>query len=157
MDTVEIERRFLVPSIEGINLSQFEKLDIVQSYIETRGLVTRVRIVGRQAFLTMKGPKVDGQCDEFEYEIPYEDGMKLSEKYCGEKVVRKSRYLIPNGSTTIELDVFHGDLAGLVIAEVEVDSISENIEIPEWFGEEITTNNFYSNYSLATVKFLDIC
>ena len=157
MSTVEIERRFLIPEVGSLDLPKFEKLEIVQSYIETKGLVTRVRVVGKKAFLTMKGPKVEGQCDEFEYEIPYEDGMKLSEKYCGSRVVSKTRYLIPNGETTIELDVFHGDLEGLVIAEVEVDSISETIDIPKWFGEEITNNNFYSNYSLATVKYLDLC
>lgn len=147
----EIERRFLVPSIAEIELTKFEKFEIVQSYIETKGLVTRVRIFGTSAYLTMKGPKVDGACDEFEYAIPYEHAVVLADKYC-ERVIRKTRYVIPNGISTIELDVFHGHLEGLVIAEIELDSIDEDIELPKWFGKEITEDHSFSNYNLAGLK-----
>jgi adenylate cyclase len=147
----EIERRFLVPSIAEIELSKFEKFDIIQSYIETKGLVTRVRTFGTSAYLTMKGPKVDGACDEFEYAIPYEHAVVLAEKYC-DRVIKKSRYIIPNGSSTIELDVFHGHLEGLVIAEIELDSIDEDVELPKWLGQEITDDHNYSNYNLAARK-----
>ena len=147
---MEIERRFLADTSD-LDLSAYEKFDIVQSYIETEGLVTRIRIVGTSAFLTMKGPKKDGACDEFEYPIPFEDAVKLSEKYCS-RVIKKTRYLIPNGPHTIELDVFHGHLEGLVIAEIELDDISEVVSIPKWFGSEITNDNTFSNYALSVKK-----
>ena len=86
--------------------------------------------------------------NEFEYEIPRDDAELLIKKYCS-SYLTKRRYTIPHGDLEIELDVFTGSMAGLVIAEIELPTKNTKFDIPEWFGKEITEDRFYSNRSIA--------
>lgn len=144
----EIERRFLITSPLPFEPYKYESKFISQSYIKTEGLVTRVRVSGDEAFLTLKGPRIEGTCDEFEYAIPVQDAKIIIERYCT-STVEKTRYYIPHGDKTIELEVFAGKLGGLIIAEVELKAIDEEFTIPVWFGREITDDHSYSNFELS--------
>lgn len=144
----EIERKFLVKG-EFRHLST-EYYEITQAYISVEPQKTiRLRITDKKAFLTIKTPLLPNSLrrNEWEYEIPVEDaGQMLS--ICVPGKIFKTRYLIPAGERKFEVDVFHGLNEGLVIAEIELGSETENFDKPEWLGEEVTGNPRYYNSNL---------
>ncbi len=147
---VEIERRFLVAASdwrENAVSSSFIK----QAYLSVTSASTiRVRIKnGETAFITIKSAKSEIERAEFEYSIPVDDANQLIAFSIG-KLIEKQRFIIPVGHLRWEIDVFAGDLAGLVIAEIELSDKDINFSLPGWLGEEITSNPLYSNASLAT-------
>ena len=147
-DCLEIERKFLVcgdfrPSVR-------RSLHLVQGYICTEhGRTVRVRLSDGRGFLTIKGPgSADGTTRfEWEKEIPVEDVRELL-KICEPGVIDKTRYLVPAGKHTFEVDEFYGDNEGLVVAEVELDSEDEEFVRPGWLGEEVTGDPRYYNSML---------
>jgi adenylate cyclase len=147
-ESVEIERRFLIEAESIPNLRNFKYTEIHQAYVPCNGIVVRIRTADENAYLTMKGPKKGASSDEFEYEIPFKDAQKLIRKYCNLKL-SKRRYVIPHGDLKIELDLFKDNLRGLVIAEIEIPDENYPLEIPEWFGREITHDHEYTNIKLA--------
>lgn len=137
---VELERKFLVLSCDLSRLTGGER--IRQGYLSCEPVV-RVRVRGQEAFLTIKGPGL-GRRPEFEYPIPLDDAQELL-GLCG-AVIDKARYTIGR----VELDVFEGPLAGLVLAEVEEVPPDEPIAPPEgieWV--EVTGQPEYESSSLA--------
>ena len=66
-------------------------------------------------------------------------------------VVEKTRYLVPHGGLTWEVDVFAGAHAGLVMAEVELETADQAIDLPDWAGHEVSHDDRYANASLARV------
>lgn len=155
--TDEIERRFLVHDKKV--LRNLIGVDLIQGYI-AGDMTIRVRIDEFNSYLTLKGPKKNWKCDEFEYEIPQSDAEELIKKYCKTKL-SKTRYKIHHGDLVIEVDVFKDNLKGLIIAEVELPTEDTEFEIPSWFGREITSDHNYSNVRLAarglvqSVKYVD--
>lgn len=143
---IEIERKFLVRDW-GI-LAGLTGRRMVQGYISTSPNTTRVRIAGNDAFLTIKGPPSGISCYEFEYAIPLADAREML-ALCGDLVVEKTRYEIPVGERTFEVDVFHGRHEGLVLAEVELPSVGALVAIPEWVGDEVSGRREYTNAHLA--------
>jgi adenylate cyclase len=111
-------------------------------------LTTRVRIAGDEAFFTIKGPPTGISCDEFEYAIPIDDARRLL-ALCGDLVVEKTRYELPSGDYTFEVDVFEGRHAGLVLAEVELPDADAPVDIPGWVGAEVSGQRAYSNAYMA--------
>ena len=144
---LEIERRFLVKR-DKFTYPQ-DKKSIKQSYIFIENFqVLRVRQIGNQCFLTYKYKKSTLERFEFEYKIPKDDAEKLfslSKNY----IIQKTRYYIPDNNLTWEIDEFHGLNEGLFIAEIELSSKDEEIDIPDWIDTEISANNKYLNFSLA--------
>lgn len=142
----EIERKFLVrdPSI----IQSVIGIPITQGYICKQGMTVRVRRAGDHAFLTLKGPQKGITKDEFEYAIPVADAMALMD-YATGGFVSKVRYLVPHGGHTFEVDVFQGPLAGLVLAEVELDSEDSYVDLPNWLGREVSSDMAYANSNLA--------
>lgn len=148
----ETERKFLVRADKLETLPHGQA--IRQGYIPTKDkTVVRARVKGDRAFLTIKGPVVRGSCSEFEYEIPQADAESIIEELCAGATVDKTRYAIDFAGHVWELDVFHGDNDGLLIAEVELDSIDEAVVLPEWVGEEVTGDTRYYNASLLRDPF----
>lgn len=141
----EIERKFLVKHLpEGFdNLPHY---DIEQGYLSVDSVVIRVRFSTQigLGYLTIKtNPNPDGPgVDEYEYEIPMWDAAELIKK-CEHGVIRKTRYLHHGW----EIDVFKD--VDLVLAEYELLSEDEQIEIPDWVGEEVTGNPKYLNVNIA--------
>lgn len=144
----EIERKFLVTS--PFKHLAHNKTHIEQGYFATEpGRTVRIRIRDEKAYLTIKGPSANGLSRyEFETEIPMDDAHQLM-SLCMPGSVIKDRYLIRNGKHTIEVDEFHGDKEGLVLAEIELGSEDEEYERPDFLGEEVTGDyHYYNKYML---------
>ena len=145
---VEIERKFLVKG-EFRHLAT-ENSEITQAYLSVvPGRTIRIRITDSKAYITVKSPVLPNtfRRNEWEYEIPVEDGWEMINLCVPGKIV-KTRYFIPAGERKFEVDVFHGGNEGLIIAEIELGSESEEFEKPEWLGAEVTGNPEYYNSNL---------
>lgn len=146
---MEIERKFLINKLPE-NLESYDKHHIEQGYL-SRTPVVRVRKQDDEYYLTYKGK---GMMAREEYNLPLtkESYEHLIQKADGHRIT-KTRYLIPieNSHLTIELDVFEGDMAPLIMAEVEFDSVEEanNFALPEWFEKDVTEDRKYHNVNMA--------
>ncbi len=144
----EIERKFLVSGDFKKDATGAEQ--IVQAYLSSvpeRSI--RVRIHGLQAFITIKGAGNVSGISRFEWEkeITVEDALSLM-ALCEPGKIEKVRYLVPAGRHVFEVDEFQGENAGLVLAEVELQSEEEEFEKPSWLGAEVTGQANYYNVSL---------
>lgn len=145
----EIERKFLVHTRDWASMS--EGVVYRQGYLPSKNrVVVRVRIAGERAFLTVKGPDLGSARSEFEYPIPVADARQMLVELCEKPVIEKVRHRIDFGGHAWEVDVFHGDNEGLVLAEVELGSIDEPVALPPWAGKEVTGDSRYFNCSLVT-------
>ncbi|MCV6609563.1 MAG: CYTH domain-containing protein [Amphritea sp.] len=143
----EIERKFLV-DLKRLQLPE-QGHPICQGYIPTADkTAVRVRIMGDQAFLTLKGENRGAVRTEFEYGIPVNDARQMLDELCKGPKIDKTRYLIRHADHLWELDIFAGDNLGLVVAEVELDSEDENPLLPDWVTEEVTNDPRYFNSNL---------
>lgn len=145
----EIERKFLVKeSIQEV-LKYLVPKAIRQGYImDLDGKTVRVRTKGEKGFLTIKGKTSGITRSEFEYEIPFEDATQLLDHFCSAEL-SKDRYLLNVGDKSWDIDVFHGKLEGLIIAEIELDSEEESFKEPEWLLEEVSYDPRYYNSNLV--------
>jgi adenylate cyclase len=127
-----------------------------QAYLsqETKATI-RVRVTDEQAFLTIKGPTEGIRRSEFEYEIPRADGEQMLTDLAVGAVIDKVRYEVPYAGHVWEVDVFHGDNQGLVVAEIELGSEEETFELPDWVAEEVSHDRRYFNASLAKHPYCD--
>jgi adenylate cyclase len=159
----EIERRFLLKNSVDWLEAVTEKQKITQIYL-SHDPVTRLRFYGMyddpdaRAIFTVKGKRSIGKIGklEVEWEIPKEDAKEIL--FGGLSVsdpIIKTRYLVPFGGFTWEIDVFDGLNQGLMIAEVELEDESQDIVLPDWVGEEITDDHRYSNSSLSQIPLKD--
>lgn len=150
---VEIERKFLVVG-EFKNLAKSQN-EIAQGYLSSIPERTvRVRIKGDKGFLTIKGKSTNHGLQRFEWEkeIPVSEAKELL-LLCEKGVIEKTRYIVDYKGFVIEVDVFKGENKGLVLAEIELDSVNENPDIPEWLGKEVTGNEKYYNSYLSKYPF----
>lgn len=149
MSGLEIERKFLVRDSSYKQLATSSS-HIKQGYIcSGHGRTVRVRTRGEQAFLTIKGPSVDGGLTryEFEKEITLDEAEHLF-RLCEPGIIDKTRYLVPSGPHTFEVDEFYGDNEGLVMAEVELSRPNQPYEAPPFIGREVTGDRRYYNSHL---------
>lgn len=147
---VEIERKFLVKSKQFKEQASY-KSRIVQGFLNTHEERTvRVRIKGDSGFLTIKGISNASGTSRFEWEkaIKLEEAEALL-ALCEEGILEKTRYEISIGKHVYEVDEFHGENQGLLIAEVELKNENEDFDRPEWLGEEVTGNSKYYNSQLS--------
>ena len=149
----EIERKFLVK--EGYKKNAHTYTRVTQGYLSSvPERIVRVRIYGEKGFLTIKGvSNLSGMSRyEWEKEIPVNEARELL-SLCEPGVIDKTRYLVQVGKFTFEVDEFHGENEGLVIAEVELSSDEELFEKPGWLGVEVTGDKRYYNSKLAKLPF----
>ena len=146
----EIERKFLVRG-DGWRQHAAKQCDIRQGYLTLGGKASvRVRICdNRTATLTVKSRPVELRRLELEYPIPILEAEALVPLRQG-TVVEKARYRLPWGELASEIDVFSGENAGLVIAEIELRDEWQHVELPSWIGEEVTGQAKY--YVLLMVR-----
>ncbi len=151
---IETERKFLV-----LNESYKEEASgshhLVQAYIaHENGRTVRVRIFDDRGFLTIKGPSLDGiSRKEWEMEIPLEDARDLM-ALCQKGSIDKTRWIVPAGNgRCFEVDEFHGENEGLVVAEIELGSAEETFSRPEWLGKEVTGDRRYYNSYLTLAPY----
>ena len=145
----ETERKFLVlPTIHEV-LSGVSPNPICQGYIMDApdGRTVRVRTKGDKGFLTIKGPSVGISRSEFEYEIPFAEAEALLADFCPKSLL-KDRYELTYAGKLWEVDVFHGHLEGLIVAEIELEGADENFAFPDWLGKEVSDDDRYYNVQL---------
>ena len=147
---IEIERKFLVLS-EAYKKEAFKTTRIVQGFLNTDPERTvRVRVKGNKGVLTVKGLTSDKGTTRFEWEteIAKNDAEELL-NLCETGIIDKLRHEVKMGNHIFEIDEFFGDNAGLVIAEIELETEDETFERPNWLGEEVTANIRYYNSQLS--------
>ena len=146
---MEIERKFLVLD-DSYKHEAFGSSHIRQGYIcSERGRTVRIRIRDDRGYITIKGPSLDGGLSryEFEQEIPLDDAEMLM-TLCEPGRIDKTRWLVKSGDHTFEVDEFHGDNDGLVMAEVELRTVDDEPIIPHFIGKEVTGDRRYYNSQL---------
>jgi adenylate cyclase len=149
----EIERKFLVK--EGFKEEAFSSMHITQGYLSSvPERIVRIRIYGDKGFITIKGiSNISGISRyEWEKEIPVSEAGELL-KICEPGLIDKTRFLVKSGESTFEVDEFHGDNRGLVVAEIELLSEDAVFIKPDWLGEEVTGDRRYYNSRLAVKPF----
>jgi adenylate cyclase len=149
---IEIERKFLTGSEEWRGLG--ESTEYRQGYlIAAPDRTVRVRTVRERGYLTVKGGSIGVARAEYEYEIPIGDARELLDELCIRPLIEKRRTHIRHAGLTWEVDEFFGENHGLVIAEVELESEDQSVDLPPWIGEEVTGDPRYFNASLVTRPF----
>lgn len=149
----EIERKFLVTSMD-FKAQAINSFVIRQGYISrTPERTVRVRISGASAYLTIKGKSSDGGLSRYEWEkeIPVAEAQELM-KICEPGIIDKTRYEIPVCSSSdlkFEVDEFHGQHEGLIIAEIELEQEDQEFTKPAWLGKEVTGDSNYYNAKLS--------
>lgn len=144
----EIERKFLVTSGSYLTMAA-GRIDIVQAYLNRDPRATvRVRIAGDRAFLTVKGVNDGAVRDEWEYGIPLGDARQIVARCASGAIIEKTRWLVDFGGFRWEVDEFHGDNSGLVVAEIELPSADTPFDLPPFVGKEVTGDPRYYNSSL---------
>lgn len=135
---VEIERKFLVVN-DGWRSAIRESEKLRDGLIgEFDGCKIRVRLGHNRASIAVKGPRIGPRRVEFEYEIPATDALAMLDIACGDRQVEKTRHAIPHAGFTWSVDVYEGQLAGIVVAEIEIADEEQAFEKPDWVGQEIT-------------------
>jgi adenylate cyclase len=145
--SLEIERKFLVRGERWKTLG--EGVLLRQGYLSSQpDRTVRVRIEGGSAMLTIKGRTVGATRSEWEYPIPLEDANDFLDELCEKPVIEKFRYRIHHDGMLWEVDEFLGDNAGLVVAEIELETEDQVFSRPAWVGEEVTHEARYFNANL---------
>ena len=147
---IEIERKFRVT---GTGWRTADGVRYTQGYLNRdKARTVRVRLAGQQAWLTIKGATSGATRAEFEYAIPVADAAALLQ-LCDGPLIDKTRHTQTVGNTVWEVDEFHGDNTGLVVAEVELAGEDDAFDRPDWLGEEVTHDPRYFNSTLITRPF----
>jgi adenylate cyclase len=156
---LEIERKFLVNG-DGWRAAAHRVIPMAQGYINDQAAMdsgaqkasVRVRLQGEQAFLNLKSRQLGHTRQEFEYPLPLDDARALL-ALCVGGLIDKRRHLVQHQGHLWEVDEFLGDNAGLVVAEIELDSAEEAFAKPGWIGAEVTDDARYYNLALASHPF----
>ena len=148
----EIERKFLVKGDEWRTLATGTAYR--QGYLSTKkGCTVRVRLVGNQGYLTIKGSTKSISRAEYEYPIPAKDAIEMLDNLCEASLIEKTRYKIEFAGLTWEVDEFAGENQGLIIAEVELADENQTIKLPDWIGKEVSDDPRYFNANLVQHPF----
>ena len=147
----EIERKFIVKKDIWEKFQKPAPTFIRQGYLLITDETTiRVRFTETKGTITIKGKQKGISRDEYEYEIPLDEAKEIFENHC-QKTLFKNRYKILIGSMVWEVDEYINNLSGLIIAEVELVHENQTIDVlPEWIGDEVTSDIKFSNAILAS-------
>jgi adenylate cyclase len=149
--STEIEHKYLVTSrdfIDGVS----ESHTLQQGYLSRdKGRTVRVRIWDKSAFLTIKGANTGASRPEFEYPIPVDDALQLLQ-LCPPPIISKTRHIYKYEGNKWEIDEFHGELEGLILAEIEIPSEDYQFKIPAFVGKDVTNDPRYYNSHLHSLK-----
>ena len=146
---VEIERKFLVVEDSWREAASAE-MRFRQGYLSTNpSSSVRVRVHGDRAWLNIKSTTVGVTRSEYEYEIPLADAHAILEELCVKPLIEKTRFIVEHDGRAWEIDVFEGDNAGLVVAEVELESDDEELTLPAWAGDDVSDDVRYYNQRLV--------
>jgi adenylate cyclase len=145
----EIERKF-IPKSDAWRVLAHRRQRMTQGYLaSSERLSVRVRIAGDEATFNIKAGGLVASRPEYEYPLPLDEAHELLALAEG-PLIDKTRYLVTHGGTTWEVDEFHGDNEGLVVAELELTREDEPFTLPPWLGVEVTELRRYYNVCLVT-------
>lgn len=145
----EIERKYLVRS-DAWRSRVVRQYAIRQGYLCAEpGRTVRVRLRDRVGFLTIKGKSIGIARAEYEYEIPAAEASELLDSLCLRPLIEKTRCCVEFAGLTWEIDEFFGENAGLILAEVELESTKQEISLPNWVGAEVSGDRRYFNAYLS--------
>lgn len=146
---LEIEHKYLVRSDEW-RAGADDGRRMRQGYLANQeGLSIRVRAAGDDAWLNIKHAERLTVRHEYEYPIPIADAEELLDGACNRPLVEKTRYRVEHESHVWEVDVFHGDNEGLIVAEIELESEHEAYARPSWLGADVSDDPRYLNQNLS--------
>lgn len=147
----EIERKFLLkpdawkPDGPGRRMTQ--------GYLSRDpDRTVRVRLVGDEAFMTVKSRRTGISRTEIEFPIALEHARDLI-ALCHQPVIDKTRHEVSHDGMLWEVDVFHGANEGLIVAEIELPAEDTPFSLPEWAGEEVSHDPRYTNSRLSEHPF----
>lgn len=151
----EIERKFLVRD-DRWRASADDGTEFRQGYLVGSGKASvRVRIEGERANLNIKSATLGVTRSEYEYPIPLEEAAELLDTLCEKPLIEKTRYRLTHAGRLWEVDVFAGENAGLVVAEIELPSEETPFELPPWAGREVSDDPRYYNVCLVKHPYKD--
>lgn len=149
----EVERKYLLRS-DAWRAEAGDGVRIVQAYLSIDPeRSVRIRIAGDDAFITIKGKPEGNARAEYEYAIPKKDAAEILGNLCLQPPIEKTRYNIRRGGLEWEIDEFGADNRGLIVAELESEKRAEEIEKPDWIGQDVTDDPRYSNLQLFQQPF----
>ncbi len=149
----EIEHKFLICN-DSWRSQVHKSIKYKQGYmVSDHKRSVRIRISDNMAWINFKSAVVGTSRNEFEYEIPLQDGIDMLKQLCQQPILEKTRYFVHHEQHLWEIDVFEGDNQGLIVAEIELNDINESFAIPDWAGQEVTHDLRYYNNSLCTTPF----
>lgn len=165
-DGLEIERRFLLANAPDLSGQPDSPYRIEQVYLKKPDAAPRETHRLRKTsgekiayYYTIKSPGAGGARNERESEIEEAEFLQLLEfRDRNRRTIEKTRHVIPFQGHKMELDIFEGDLAGLVILEVELTSYDAALELPDWASgaTEITHEAWFSNFNLSHADLAEI-
>jgi CYTH domain-containing protein len=148
---IEIERKFLVAS-GGWRERIARTIPLRDGLLAwDNGRKVRVRCYGDRYTLAVKGRRDGARREEYEYEIPAADADGLF-RLCGERILEKTRYIVPWQGSVWEVDVYRGLLDGVVIAEIELPDAAVDFVRPHWLGREVTGDPKYKKINMVAER-----
>lgn len=150
---LEIERKFLLANDAW--RGEVSRTRVMrQGYLSTAGgrASIRVRLDEQEARLNIKAAVVGSARAEYDYGVPPEEAQEILDTLCVGRI-DKTRHIVERDGFTWEIDEFHGDNAGLIVAEIELDAVLQDFPRPSWLGREVTDEHRYYNHSLALKPF----
>lgn len=155
---MEIERKFLISALPE-DFDRYDRFEMEQGYLITKGCTLRIRKANEDCFLTLKRkdpeivPGIAIVNEEFETEIPEASYEALKQLVQG-GFIQKTRTRIPYLGHVIEVDVFHGDLEGLVFAEIEYKDREDvlHLPVPTWFSKDVSQDKRFRNTALSRME-----
>ena len=148
---VEIEHKYLVKN-DSYRRQACGTSEIRQGFLSrVPERVVRVRVRDDKGYITVKGTGDGATHPEFEYEIPLDDAMQML-ALCEPPVIEKTRFIVMHEGNCWEIDEFHGELQGLVVAELEVPDMDYSFLLPPFVGKEVTGDPRYYNAQLGIVR-----
>lgn len=145
---VENERNFLVEG-DGWKKAVTGSEEITQGYLGGERCSVRIRLTGTAANINIKSLRIGPSRAEYEYPIPVDEAREMLHVLTVGALIEKTRYRVAHGGLEWEVDVFHGENEGLVVAEVELDDPGQDFSTPEWAGREVTGEARYYNVELS--------
>ncbi len=162
---IEKERKFEVKNDDWKQLIHTSRKFCYQGYLSfDPERSVRVRTMGDQGFITVKGLRQNGENEEFEAKITYEEAQRMLNRLCFKPLLEKTRYVFPYNDGFInyknehgfvrypavwEIDVYEGKYEGLVVAEIELPGMDVELELPSWIGKERTDDTAFLNVVMA--------
>jgi len=154
----EIERKFLITKLPEVFTTMEPDMYISQAYVDTN-ITIRIRLIEwcrpqrSEAVMTIKKAVEGFTRLEYEFPIPHKEAYDMIVELCGGKVMEKERFrfiypLEGENRHIWEIDIFHGQFEGLILAEIELSSEDEKFEKPSWIGEEVTSDKQYTNENM---------